>query len=85
MTAKLILDKAGRLVLPRKLRETLHLTAGDALQLETEGDEITLRPVRQPAPLRKEKGIWVYYGERSSASIPDLIDRVREDRLPKKS
>jgi AbrB family looped-hinge helix DNA binding protein len=84
MTAKLILDKAGRLVLPRKLRETLHLTAGDALQLESEGDEITLRPVRPVAPLRKEKGIWVYHGERSSASIPDLIDRVREERFFKK-
>jgi AbrB family looped-hinge helix DNA binding protein len=80
MTSKLILDKAGRVVLPKKLREELHLGAGDAIQMESEGEQITLRPIRPLAGLKKEQGVWVFEGSPSSASIPDLIDRVREQR-----
>jgi hypothetical protein len=63
------------------LRHELHLSPGDALQLDSEGEEITVRPVRTEALLKKEKGVWVYQGEPAHASIPDLIDRQREKRL----
>ena len=41
MTTKIVLDKAGRVVIPKRL--------GDSLQLESAGDQITLRPVRGSA------------------------------------
>jgi hypothetical protein len=44
-----------------------------------EGDQITLRPLRPKASLKKEQA--VYRGESSHASIPDLIDRERATRL----
>jgi len=50
------------------------------LHLDSEGDQITLRPVRPKALLKKEQGVWVYQGEATRASIPDLIDREREKR-----
>jgi AbrB family looped-hinge helix DNA binding protein len=78
---KLTVDKAGRIVLPKPLREKLQLVAGTLLQMENEGENITLRPVRPKATLAKEFGIWVYQGGPSDDSIPDLIDRVREERL----
>ena len=81
MTTKVSLDKAGRLVLPKTLREEMRLGAGDTLVLESEGDRITLRPVRPQALLQKERGVWVYQGEPSNASIPDLIDLERAKRL----
>ena len=81
MTAKLTLDKAGRVVLPKPLRDRLQLAPGDALQLEAEGDRITLRPVRPQVTLKKELGVWVYQGESTDASLPDLLDRERENRL----
>jgi bifunctional DNA-binding transcriptional regulator/antitoxin component of YhaV-PrlF toxin-antitoxin module len=62
------------------LRQELHLGPGDTLQLEREGDEITLRPLRPKALLKKEKGVWVYQGEPANVSIPGLIDRQREQR-----
>ena len=80
MTTKLTIDKAGRVVLPKQLRQELHLGAGDMIQLDSEGEQITLRPVRPTAALTKEQGIWVFQGTDSSASIPDLIDRIREQR-----
>jgi len=81
MTTKVSLDKAGRLVLPKTLREEMRLGAGDTLVLESEGERITLRPVRPRALLQKERGVWVYQGEPSNASIPDLIDLERAKRL----
>lgn len=80
MTTKLTLDKAGRIVLPKPLRDELQLGPGDTLQLETEGERITLRPIRPSVMLKKELGVWVYQGEPADASIPDLLDRERERR-----
>lgn len=78
---KISIDKAGRVVLPKSLREKMRVEAGDDLLVEAEGDRITLRPIRQEALLKKEYGIWVYQGESSDASISDLIDAEREKRI----
>jgi AbrB family looped-hinge helix DNA binding protein len=80
MATKLTLDKAGRVVLPKPLRDRLQLAPGDTLQLEAEGENITLRPVRKNVMLKKELGVWVYQGEPTDDSIPDLIERDRENR-----
>jgi AbrB family looped-hinge helix DNA binding protein len=81
MTAKITVDKAGRIVIPKPLRDQLQLGPGDALQLDSEGERITLRPLRPQATLKKEHGVWVYQGETTEASISDLIDQERETRL----
>ena len=80
MTTKLTLDRAGRVLIPKTLRQKLHLGPGDALQLDSEGERITLRPVRPKALLTKERGVWVYQGEATHGSILDLIDHEREKR-----
>jgi len=80
MTNKLTLDKAGRVVLPKPVRDQMQLGPGDTLQLEYEGERITLRPVRPQTTLKKECGIWVYQGELSDTSLPDLIDLERDKR-----
>jgi AbrB family looped-hinge helix DNA binding protein len=81
MANRISIDKAGRVVLPKALREKMRVAAGDDLLVEAEGDRITLRPVRQEALLKKELGIWVYKGESSSVSIPELIEAEREKRV----
>ena len=60
MVRLLTLDKAGRIVLPKPLRDELQLEAGDTLELESSGDKITLRPARANAQLRKKHGVWVF-------------------------
>ena len=81
MTVNLTLDKAGRLVLPKPLRDRMQLAPGTVLQLECEGERIALRPVRSKATLAKEYGIWVYQWEASDASISELIESVRAKRV----
>jgi AbrB family looped-hinge helix DNA binding protein len=78
----LIIDKAGRVVIPRPLRKELHLEPGDALGMESAGERITLRPVRGTGPLTKEHGVWVFHtGQALPASATDeMLQQVREER-----
>jgi len=39
------IDKAGRIVLPKPVRERFHLREGSELELEERSDGLTLRPV----------------------------------------
>src|SRR5579864_6859237 len=59
MNTTLTVDKAGRVVLPKPVRDELQLAAGDSLELESSEDRIVLRPLRGTAGLRKKQGIWV--------------------------
>src|ERR1700692_2944366 len=82
MTTTLPIDGAGRLVLPKPVREELQLSAGDSLELETSENEIILRPVRGAAALRKKQGVWVIStGKPLSAEVVnDTIRKIREER-----
>jgi AbrB family looped-hinge helix DNA binding protein len=82
MTTHLTIDKAGRVVIPRSVREELRLEAGDSLEMESAGEAITLRPVRGTGPLVKEHGVWVFHaGQPLSASTTDeMLRQLREER-----
>lgn len=80
MNTTITVDKAGRVVLPKPVREELHLSAGDALTLESSEDGITLRPVRGNAGMRKKRGIWVLNID-EPISAADVDRTMREIRL----
>jgi AbrB family looped-hinge helix DNA binding protein len=80
---KVTLDRAGRIVLPKALRDELHLSPGDTLDLVVKGDEVTLRPRRGATPLQKERGVWVFRtGEPLAASeTEETLRSIRAQRL----
>jgi AbrB family looped-hinge helix DNA binding protein len=82
MNTTVTLDKAGRVVIPKTLRDELRLAPGDSLTLEAEGDHLMLRPVRSSSPLRKKRGIWVFHGGRkiSAAETDRVLDGLRKER-----
>ena len=82
MIAKVTLDRAGRMVLPKPLRDEMQLAPGDTLELESSEEEITLRPLRGNVPLRKKHGVWVYrVGEPlAQATVQKTIRQVRGER-----
>lgn len=82
MNVRLVMDRAGRVVIPKPLREELHLEPGDALEMENIGEQITLRPVRGTGPLTKEHGVWVFRtGTPLSASDTDaMLQEIRAER-----
>jgi AbrB family looped-hinge helix DNA binding protein len=67
------IDKAGRIVLPKPLRDELHLSPGDALDLVVEGEQVMLRPRRSSSPLQKKQGVWVF-----STGKPMTSDETEE-------
>jgi AbrB family looped-hinge helix DNA binding protein len=42
MTTTLTVDKAGRVVIPKRIREEMHLREGSRLRLELRGDRLEL-------------------------------------------
>jgi len=82
MNTRLLIDKAGRVVIPKRLREELHLEPGDTLEMDSTGERITLRPVRGTGPLTKEHGVWVFHsGQPLPASVTDeILQEIREER-----
>jgi AbrB family looped-hinge helix DNA binding protein len=82
MNVHLTIHKAGRVVIPKSLREDLHLEPGDALEMESTGEQITLRPVRGTGPVKKEHSVWVFYtGQPLLASATDeVIEQIRTER-----
>ena len=82
MVARLILDRAGRVVLPKSVRDELHLRPGDALELESSESEIVLRPVRGIRPLRKKQGVWVLGAGKAFAAeiVNQSTQKIREER-----
>jgi len=82
MTTKITLGPSGRVVIPKAVRDRLHLAPGDTLTLESEGEEIVLRPVHQTGTMYKEKGMWVIKtGKTLTAEDTNaMIDSMREER-----
>ena len=82
MTTRLVIDKAGRVVIPKPLREELGLEPGDALEMESAGEQITLRPVRGTGPLTKEHGVWVFHAGHPlpASSTDEMLELIREER-----
>lgn len=84
MSATVEIDKLGRLVVPKKIREALHLRAGDKLDVEIDGDKLTLAPKRAGKGLYKKNG-WLVYDSGGPPLTLDAVNRFieqsREDRM----
>ena len=82
MATRLTLDKAGRIVLPKSVRDDLRLEAGDALELETSEDGITLRPVQANGRLVKEHGVWVFQSDEplTDEIVEETARKIRKER-----
>ena len=82
MTTTLILDKAGRVVLPKPVRDEMQLRAGDSLEMESSEDRIVLRPRRGGVGLHQKQGIWVFgVGEPIPAGATDeTLRQIRRER-----
>ena len=63
MKAKLTVDKAGRIILPKPLRDMMHITAGSKLDAEVVGGELKISPQEEEdPPFKMVDGIMVIQG-----------------------
>jgi AbrB family looped-hinge helix DNA binding protein len=83
MDTTIEIDKAGRIVVPKQIRDTLHLTPGTKLNINIEGNQIVLKHEAKPHGLYRKRGMLVYD---SGPVPPDAVDWVkqgREERIEK--
>ena len=82
MVTTLTVDKAGRVVLPKPVREEMQLAPGDSLELESSEDRIVLRPARGKGRMYKKQGVWVFdSGEPlDTETVNKTLRKVREER-----
>ena len=72
------IDNAGRLVVPKPLREQFNLTPGCELEIEAGTDGITLRRADAEPSLVRKQGILVHHG--TSRTALDIGEFVRAER-----
>lgn len=81
MIAILTLDKAGRLVLPKPMREKLHLREGTRLKAEIVGNKIELEhEVPEVKIVRKKDGRRVVVGWKDFDAAK-AVREMREDQV----
>ena len=84
MNATLTLDRAGRVVLPKAIREELQIGPGDSLELEASAEAIVLRPARGSGKMLKERGVWVFHAGTgthvTAEAVKKTVNRVRRER-----
>ncbi len=72
------IDKSGRVVIPKALRERL----GTALELVERPEGILLRSAQHEPAMKKVNGFWVHQGKAPANFNWDrVVDDAREERI----
>jgi len=75
------IDRAGRIVVPKSLRERFNLVAGTELEIAVSGECLQLRRVGAEPALVTKKGILVHRaGARVQLDVAAFIRAERESR-----
>ena len=76
------IDKFGRVLVPKELRDGMGLAPGALLELERSGDSLVITPAAQSPLLLREGGVLVFTGEflGHASDICEMIDKGRADR-----
>ena len=85
MRTQLTIDQAGRILLPKSLRDEMNLPTGDELHIQTAGKKITLRPAKPAARLSKAQGVWVVHTGKpvTNSAINDILRKLRNRTTPR--
>lgn len=79
---KLSLDKSGRVVLPKPLRQRLGLRAGTTFEVTEAVEGLLLRPVARRPSLVERDGFLVHTGQAAAAfDWQQLSDDFEQERL----
>lgn len=74
----LTIDGAGRVVLPKPIRDRLGLRAGSTLEMVETPEGVTLKPADRESCLVRKGGFLVYTGEVPAGF--DVVKAIEEER-----
>jgi AbrB family looped-hinge helix DNA binding protein len=77
------IDQAGRIVVPKSVRDRLGLRKDSALELEETADGLFLKPVERKSGLSKDEHGWLVFSGDSESKInwDTIVDDMREERI----
>ncbi len=76
------IDKAGRIVVPKKFRDSMHLVPGTRITFRQSGDELVVAAETRPRGLYMDRGTLVYdAGRQPSIDTLGWIHKEREQRI----
>jgi AbrB family looped-hinge helix DNA binding protein len=79
---KLRIDKSGRILIPKILRQRLGFKPGTELELLHHPDGLLLRAVAQHPAMIRFDGLWVHCGiPEPGANWNRVVQEVRDERI----
>ena len=79
---ELRIDKAGRIVVPKPLRERLGFKPDTGLEAIERRDGVLLKRIEQRPSMVKVDGLWVHQGKAEpGANWERVLQDVREERI----
>ena len=79
---ELRIDKAGRIVVPKPLRERLGFKPDTELEAIEQPEGVLLKRVQQRPSMVKVDGLWVHQGSAEpGANWERILEDVREERI----
>jgi AbrB family looped-hinge helix DNA binding protein len=79
---KLKIDKAGRIVVPKPLRERLGFRADTQLEAIEQPEGVLLKRIEQRPSMAKVDGLWVHQGTAEpGANWERVLNDLREERI----
>lgn len=81
---QMVIDRFGRMVLPKAIREDFGLHPGDVLDAEETKDSIVLRPPRRADVLRDKGRVLVFNGK-PDGDMAGAIAKSRAERIERVS
>ncbi len=80
------IDRAGRVVIPKTIRELAGLSAGQELQVEWRDGKVDLQPVRREAKLVRRGRRYVLAAPPGTPPLSDdvvrrTLEEIREERI----
>jgi AbrB family looped-hinge helix DNA binding protein len=79
---QLRIDKAGRIVVPKPLRERLGFKPDTELEAIEQPEGVLLKRVEQRPSMVKVDGLWVHQGSAEpGANWERILEDVREERI----
>ena len=76
------LDRFGRVVIPKRMRDDLGLKAGALLKIEQDDQRILMEPVNEEPQLVVKDGVLVFTGT-ATGDIAGAIQLHRQEHLSK--
>ena len=74
------LDRFGRIVIPKKIREDFNLKAGSPIRIEEGEQVIILKPIQGEPNLYVKEGVLVFTGT-ALEDLGDALAKHREERI----